>query len=182
MEDIIKLIGGIAVVVVILVSLVWGAQPSVSSGSHQTVLEKNKESVEELLKYRKVPELSDSLDWENARMRYEFLNQADRIGWLYVFTAEGILWLETPVIGKLTATDTYITPMEEIKRSRASSDDPWTYFTVEMSDIDGTFGVNADGVFWFDPTGTYNELPLTSAIVYYSSERKHYDTPPLLQN
>lgn len=157
-------------------ALIMGASSCDATDTHEQAAQSNEESVRNIVENKRFPVLQDSLDWDNVAQRAEFLNQRGRIGWIYIFGANAVLIAEEPVLNKLTSLNTYITPMEEIKGTRSSP------ITVEAPDLDGTYGYNADGVFWFDPDGVYNELFLTSPIVIYSSERKQYDTPPLLSS
>lgn len=166
----------LTIILVLLMVLGMAACGPSEQSSYQQTAQANEESAKAVLAGKSLPVLEDSLDWDNVAMRLEFLNQKGRIGWIYIFSSTGVLIAEEPVLNKLTSLNTYITPMEEIKGTKGSP------ITVSAPDLDGTYGTNAEGVFWFDPDGIYQELLLGGAFAIYSSERKAYDTPPLLQS
>lgn len=149
----------------------------------ETQSEQNEENVSELIKRNELPKLTRSLDFENVAARLEYLNQGNTVGYLYLLTSNGQLIREVQVSGKVTSLNTYITPMEEIKQvedgSRYSSywAYPGTYETVQAPDLDGTYGENVSGIFWFTPDGVYGEW---NGLYQFSAERLTFTSEPLL--
>jgi hypothetical protein len=52
-----------------------------------------------------------------------------------------------------------------------------TPVVTQAADLDGTYGDNATGIFWFTPDGVYQEW---SGMYFYSAERMTFTTQPLL--
>lgn len=100
------------------------------------------------------------MERENLKRRIEFINQPDRIGYLYLLSENGQLIKEIQVLGKVSSLNSYLTPMEDIHIVRHDGDSSSyaeTPVVTQAADLDGTYGENADGIFWFTPDGVYQE-------------------------
>lgn len=140
----------------------------------------NEEAVKSIINNDTLPKISRSLERENIKRRVEFINQPDRIGYLYLLSENGQLIKEVQVLGKVSSLNSYLTPMEDIqiiKHLGDSSSRMETPVVTQASDLDGTYGENSDGIFWFTPDGVYQEW---CGLYFYSSERMTFTTQPLL--
>lgn len=161
------------------------ATPTKPPSSFEQQSKANEENVKELINQNALPKLDKSQDFDNIKRRLEYLNQGNNVGYLYIFSSAGILLREVQVMGKSTSLNAYITPMEEIKQVANGIRDaygayPASFVTVQAPDLDGTYGENADGIFWFTPDGTYQELIGSGYTCYFSAERLSFTTQPLL--
>lgn len=151
------------------------AQPSSFEASGQA----NEEAVKSIINNDTLPKITRSLERENIKRRVEFINQPDRIGYLYLLSENGQLIKEVQVLGKVSSLNSYLTPMEDIQLIEHKGDNRWivTPVTTQAADLDGTYGENAAGIFWFTPDGIYQEW---SGLYFYSSDRMTFTTQPLL--
>lgn len=148
--------------------------------SYQTSAKANEETVKDLIANDTLPNVETSLERENIKRRIEFINQPDRIGYLYLVSENGQLIREVQVKGKLSSLNSYLTPMEQIEwYKQVDVGDSYgdVAITTQAPDLDGTYGENAEGVFWFDADGVYQEW---NGLYFYSSERMSFTTQPLL--
>ncbi|MDF2881698.1 MAG: hypothetical protein K0R54_2255 [Clostridiaceae bacterium] len=136
----------------------------------------NEKSVATLIGNDKLPTITKSLERENIKRRVEFINQPDRIGYLYLLSDNGQLIKEVQVLGKASSLNNYITPMEQLTLGKIDDYPSETYVT-EAPDLDGTWGTRPEGIFWFTPDGVYQEW---TGLYLYSSERMTFTTKPLL--
>ena len=137
----------------------------------------NEENVINLIERQTLPKLTRSLDFENVKQRLEYLNQSNNIGYIYLLTDNGQLIKEVQVLGKITSLNTYITPMEEFKAPGNYLNSGSYAQLVQAPDLDGTYGENVSGVFWFTPDGVYQEW---TGLYLFSAERLSFATQPIL--
>jgi hypothetical protein len=142
-----------------LVGLLMGCDiPVAETSSHEIGQKVTEETVKELVKNDVLPRVTKSLERENIKRRIEFINQPDKIGYVYLLSENGQLIKEVQVLGKVTSLNSYLTPMEEVKVIRHDGDSSRymeTPVTVQAPDLDGSYGENQNGIFWFTPDGVY---------------------------
>jgi len=156
--------------------------PEPETTTYEQTSKANEEAVKNLVKNDDLPEITRSLERENIKRRIEFINQPDRIGYLYILTENGQLIMESQVLGKVSSLNSYLTPMEDIQWFRdVDLGEGWGDVPVvtQAPDLDGTYGENANGIFWFTPDGVYQEW-LNGGIIVYSSERRSFSSQPVL--
>jgi len=151
--------------------------PPVSNYEMQS--KKNEENAKAISQNQGMPVLSRSMDYENVKKRALYLNQGNNIGYLYLLTGNGQLVRESQVLGKVTSLNTYITPMEEVKILKHDGEQysMETPVVISAPDIDGTYGENVSGIFWFTPDGVYQEW---NGMYIFSSERLSFTSVPML--
>lgn len=156
---------------ILLVGLVSGLLVGcdVPVNPQQKATRDNSESIRSLIANDTLPKIERSLERENLKRRIEFINQPDRVGYLYLLSETGQLVKEVTVIGKVSSLNSYLTPMEEVDKLRD--------VTFSSADIDGTWGENDSGIFWFTPDGIYQEW---TGLYLYSSERMSFESKPIL--
>lgn len=184
-----KKIIAIVLVLITCMALFAGCSDYVATPTTQSNYEQqaaaNEQSAKEVASQYGVPDISRSLDYENVKRRLEYLNQGSNIGYLYLLTSNGQLVRESQVLGKTTSLNTYITPMEEVvqvaegQTSSSYGSYPATFVTVQSPDVDGTYGENVAGIFWFTPDGVYQEW-LYPGLALFSAERLTFSDVELL--
>ena len=88
-------------------------------------------------------------------------------GYLYLFV-DGVGCVKVDTIdGVVTSMRSYLTPDSE---EYSSSYSEW------LADVDGTYGENPDGIFYFDKNGEYHEW---TGLYYYSEHYYKIDDPML---
>lgn len=155
---------------VMMVGLGIGAMMMLTGcdGSIEYANDQNEMSIKKLIEQDELPKIERSLERENIKRRIEFINQPDRVGYLYLLTTNGQLIKEVQVSGKVSSLNSYLTPMEEYYASGA---------VLSTADVDGTWGENDSGIFWFTPDGVYQEW---TGQYLYSSERMSFESKPIL--
>ena len=109
-----------------------------------------------------VPQLTTSSERKNVAKRAELFNNEEKISYIYL-VSYGKVMAFFPVQGKVSSLRSYMTPTENIVTSRGtpcteiSGGCGSTGFVVETADIDGTYGENVDGIFFFTTEGAYVE-------------------------
>ncbi|MDF2879709.1 MAG: hypothetical protein K0R54_266 [Clostridiaceae bacterium] len=153
--------------------------PIEDKSSYETSAKANEESAKAIITNDTLPKITKSLERENIKKRVEFINQSDRIGYLYLLSKSGQLIKEVQVLGKVSNLNSYLTPMEDIHIVDTSTNFRTAESPVitQAPDLDGTYGLNADGIFWFTPEGVYQEW---SGQYFYSADRMSFTTQPLL--
>jgi hypothetical protein len=164
---------------VILVMGLVGCEPTRVPNAQEVASKQNEKAVKDLIAKDTLPKIEISLERENIKRRAEFINQRDRIGYLYLVSDNGQLIMEIQVLGKASSLNNYVTPMEEIAYGRIKTDygDRDLTYVTEAADLDGTWGTRPDGIFWFTPDGVYQEW---NKGYLYSSERLTFETKPVL--
>ena len=89
-------------------------------------------------------------------------------GYVYLFL-EGVGCIKVDTVdGVLTSMSSYLTPDSDYYTSSGIS-----YW---IADVDGTYGENPDGIFYFDKNGEYHEW---TGLYYYSEHYYKIDDPML---
>ena len=88
-------------------------------------------------------------------------------GYVYLFL-EGVGCIKVDTVdGVLTSMRSYLTP---------DSDSYTASYSEWLADVDGTYGDNPDGIFYFDKNGEYHEW---TGLYYYSEHYYKIDDPLL---
>ena len=92
------------------------------------------------------------------------------LGYIYLFLdGVGCIARDT-VDGQVTPLTTYLTPDSEFYTTGATATADW------IPDIDGTYGENNEGIFYFTVDGSYKEW---NGLYFYSSEYYDIEDPML---
>ena len=92
------------------------------------------------------------------------------LGYIYLFL-DGIGCVARDTVdGQITPLTTYLTPDSEFYTTGATATADWIH------DIDGTYGENNEGIFYFTVDGSYKEW---NGIYFYSSEYYEIEDPML---
>ena len=160
------------ILVMVMILSLTGCDFEIEESTTQTASKANEEAINRLIKTDDLPKITRSLERENIKRRIEFINQPDNVGYLYLISENGQLIREIQVLGKVSSLNSYLTPsyIEEYYSSGG-------VINTEQADLDGTWGENVDGIFWFDMNGTYGEW---NGLYQYSSQRMTFTAQPLL--
>ena len=171
----------IAIILMLLITLTaCNFQPTATS---QNVTD-TKTATENILANQKTPtDISFSLERYNLIKRAYWVNgQREKamqvpcnverpIGYVTLIAGNTILCQYT-VDGKLTSLNSYLSADSEYYEGVGgmSSKNYW------LADVDGSYGTNVDGIFWFDCDGNYHEW---NGQYLYSDIPLHVDNPVL---
>jgi len=123
------------------------------------------------------PELDNSLERENLKRRLEFLNDAEHEMYVYLLSNDGKVITYYVTNGKVSSLNSYLTTNEQI------IEDPYGYGegrqgqVLESPDLDGSYGWNNEGIFFFTTDGAYVEW---NGLYIESSQPFTMTTPPVI--
>lgn len=112
-----------------------------------------------------VPQLTTSSERKNVAKRAELFNNEEKISFIYLVSYGKVMAFYT-VQGKVSSLRSYMTPTEQLvdrygnpctvgnSGDRCSST---KVFAISAPDIDGTYGENVEGIFFFTTEGAYVE-------------------------
>ncbi len=113
-----------------------------------------------LLVNQPVPEITKSLERENIINRLELLNDENKMFYVYLISYGKVMAFYTAK-GKVTSLNSYINSQTRVVRDEdcksKTGQSGGCYFVIDTPDIDGSYGENADGVFFFTTDGAYVE-------------------------
>lgn len=152
--------------------------------AEQKLTEQNQET---LINAVPPPKLTDSLERRNLVRRYDTLNDNSAIFFIYLVD-RGVIMGEFQVSGKISSVNSRLTQEEQIvgdsgclKEGYSGSGNSYTdkdcYFPVGSPQLDGSYGTNGDGVFFYTTEGAYVEW---NGIFMASDQPLAMSTPPLL--
>ena len=118
-------------------------------------VEKTESNQERLLTRQPPPIIDVSLERTNLINRLERLNKDDMVSYIYLISF-GKIMANYTVKGKVSSLNSLLTTPEQISWRRKASG--WSHSHVIPSpDFDGSYGRNADGIFFFTTEGAYVE-------------------------
>lgn len=99
------------------------------------------------------------------------------IGYITLVVGNSILCQYT-VDGKITSLNSFLSPDSDYYEVSAGSSARYNQW---LADVDGSYGTNVDGVFWFDCNGNYHEwngtyhysdipLPIDDPVIKFKTE------------
>lgn len=120
------------------------------------------------------PTVDTSLERANLIKRAEFINDTNRMGYVYLLSDMGQVIGEYTIKGKPSSLNSYLTQTEQIKCVDTGYSTDRQCAAVTSPDMDGSYGNNPDGIFFFTTDGTYVEW---SGKYIYSSQAMNVNTP-----
>ena len=144
-----------------------GVNGVIVGASHLTEAKQTEIIQQQLMKANPIPDIKRSLERENLVKRLELLNDQNKIFYVYLVSYGKVMAYYTAQ-GKVSSVNSKLTTQEQIvyKRVGYNGQDRidgsgTTYnsglFVVESPDLDGSYGTNGDGIFFFTTEGAYVE-------------------------
>lgn len=106
------------------------------------------------------PVVKTSIERKNLKRRIERINTENMVSYVYLLSQTGKVVAYYTINGKVSSLNSYLTAMERVEKV----DEGWkgngcppTYVTLEAPDLDGSYGKNIEGVFFFTTEGAYVE-------------------------
>ena len=127
----------------------------------QTAVQESNQITERLRDNVPVPQLTTSSERKNVARRAELFNNEDKISYIYLVSYGKVMAFYT-VQGKVSSLQSYMTPTDKLVYGNGSNcDQTWSdspdCYVVGAPDIDGTYGENVEGIFFFTTEGAYVE-------------------------
>lgn len=134
--------------------------------SFNTEMKSTEANHQDLVQKHPIPKMDKSLERENLIQRYNTLNDRDKIFHVYLFN-HGKLIAYYTAQGKVSSVNSKLTQPDQLvpcDRSEGSWDEECV---VSSPQLDGSYGTNGNGQFFFDTQGSYIETNMR----YIVSER-----------
>lgn len=138
----------IGILAVFLVGLVGCYYEPTTEEKTSQIIEDNQQK---LMEVQPIPTLDRSLERENLIQRAKLLNDENKVFYVYLISYGKVMAFYTAKT-KVSSLNSYLNPQEKVIDSCNCNQ-----ITVDSADIDGSYGVNADGVFFFTTDGAYVE-------------------------
>lgn len=107
-----------------------------------------------------LPQLETSQERINVAKRAQIFSKPDKISYIYLISFGKVMAFYT-VKGKVSSLNSYMAPMQKLVNWAGNACTGATAtgdcFVVDAPDIDGTYGNNVDGIFFFTTEGAYVE-------------------------
>lgn len=118
------------------------------------------ENQQRLIASTKMPRMESSLERENLARRYEFLNDENKMFYVYLISYGKVMAYYT-ALGKVSSVNSRLTQQQQvIDPERSLGIDLYNGDMVAVVDspqLDGSYGTNGDGIFFFTTEGAYVE-------------------------
>lgn len=162
-----KLIG----VLVILVTVVFmGACEGTQDSSMAQGQAAKESTLQRLISAVPVPIINNAQERAMIARRALQFDKQHIVGYVYIFISGASTPLGYYVVdGKVASLNSFLVPQQRIAYSAGGS----AVGLADDADIDGTYGNNIEGVFFYTDNGTYVEIPTNGPIGYI------YSTQPL---
>jgi hypothetical protein len=113
-----------------------------------------------LAKATAVPKFDQSLERENLVRRLQNFNVANKIGYVYLLGNQGQVIAFYTIKGKVSSMNSLLTnPQQVIQVKKGTMSDPHVE-VVPSPDLDGSYGHNPEGIFFFTTSGAMIETTL----------------------
>lgn len=135
------------------------SSPPSSYSSDTSKVEETQQRVQEAVP---IPEITTSAERKNIVARAKLFDNENKITYIYLVNYGKVMAFFT-VKGKVSSLNSYITPLDKLVYGNGSKCTEGNYtstprcYVVSAPDIDGAYGENADGIFFFTTEGAYVE-------------------------
>jgi hypothetical protein len=150
----------------LLVSTVLsGCEPT---ASQKVMMAQNATKIDEaarLMRSNPVPSFDFSVERQNIVERLVETNNPTNLAWIYILS-NGKVMGRFPLRGKVTSGSKRLTSTSQLMPFAQGDGTNATvaYHIVESPDEMGTYGASNPYIFWFDPSGHYNQLSSDSYV------------------
>ena len=142
--------------------------PAPAQTAYQSDSAKTEATQETVQKAVPIPQINQSIERQNISKRATTFDVQNKTSYIYLIDYGKVMAFYT-ITGKVSSLNSYLTPSEQlvdgsgepctnVRSGGGSSADSWEpCYAVSSPDIDGAYGDNADGVFFFTTDGAYVE-------------------------
>jgi hypothetical protein len=176
----------LSVVLFIILAITLSGCVRSEGGTQSKEAQATEENQKGLRERYPVPKLDNSLELENLNRRLEFVNDSQRVSYVYLLDHGKVITFYS-IKGKVSSLNSYSTTSEQLVDGLGRLCGTWDQktgvrvdgpcYTVESPDLDGSYGDNGDGIFFFTTDGVYVEWRGNYML---ASEPLKISTPPEL--
>jgi hypothetical protein len=144
--------------------------------STKTEMEQTETNQQRLATAQPPPQFNVSLERKNLIERLKRLNTENRIGYVYLLSKGGAVMAFYTISGKVSSLNSLLTTPEQIVVD-CSGPQGCGRYNLPSPDLDGSYGKNPEGIFFFTTAGALVEW---SGDYMYSDQPLHMTTQPIL--
>lgn len=139
-----------------------GCTVASSPTSYQTESKKTEAIQKNVIQAVPIPELTTSSERKNVARRAEIFNNEEKITYVYLVNYGKVMAFYTAK-GKISSLRSYLAPTQKLVFGNGARCDEDNYdstpgcYQIEAPEIDGTYGENVDGIFFFTTEDAYVE-------------------------
>ena len=111
-----------------------------------------------------VPLIKTAQERKMVKRRAELFDTDNKLGYVYLMAQNGVCIGYYTVFGKMASLQSYMVPQQELYYNSSS-------LLIDSADLDGTYGDNMPGVFFFTDNGAYVEIPAFGGITPIYSDK-----------
>ena len=121
-------------------------------------MEQTEERQSILVKANPPVAISTSLERINLNKRIERFNDPNKVSYIYLCSDMGQIYTFLLVKGKVSSLNSLLTtPDQIVAMKEGMTGDVKSYLVIGSPDLDGSYGANPDGIFFFTPDDAYCE-------------------------
>jgi hypothetical protein len=140
------------VLVICIIGFFVLASCDIAPDSYQKNTEAREKTMQNVTAAVPAPVLITAQERKMVAKRATRFDVENKLGYVYIFTDTGGIIGYYTILGKVASLRSYLTPVEQVLYPSSEG-----RITVEAPDIDGTYGENVDGVFFFTDNDIYVE-------------------------
>lgn len=171
----IEILVGVAIITILISVTMASANKASACGfffpcddtqQEPNAVEESNKIAQDVFKAIPVPQLQTSSERKNVAKRAEMFNNEEKISYIYLVSYGKVMSFFT-VQGKVSSLRSYMTPTQKMVYGNGDncseadqwgqSDDSADCYVTDAPDIDGTYGENVEGIFFFTTEGAYVE-------------------------
>lgn len=132
------------------------------------------QNLDAVLRSVPIPVVQTAQERKNVAKRVERFDVENKLGYVYVFLPGVGPIGYYAIIGRVSSLNSFLVPQQRITDEMAfrNSDGTYTtrrvsgYYVMDDADLDGTYGTNHEGVFFFTDNDVYVEIPASMPYMY----------------
>jgi hypothetical protein len=155
-----KKISILAVMLLVIMVCFTGCTEYVKQPTLQDTLKQSAEQIAQnqqtLEQKQPAPRITYSNERANLIKRATTFNQPNKVSYIYLVSNNGSIMAFYTVKGKVSSISSYLVPDEQIVEKTSMSTTN-AFLTIQAPDIDGSYGTNGGGIFFYTTDDTYVE-------------------------
>jgi prepilin-type N-terminal cleavage/methylation domain-containing protein len=148
---------GIAIITLVAASA-WSFVAEAGGGPLSNAVTESNEINRDISRSVPIPQLVTSSERKNVAKRAELFDTEGKISYIYLVSYGKVMAFFT-VEGKVSSLRSYMTPVDKLITGNGNDCAVYTSYcyVVNAPDLDGTYGENVEGIFFFTTEGAYVE-------------------------
>lgn len=146
----------LAIIILILSIILLGSSCETKENLSSTIAKSSEEMAQnqkQLETIQPAPVMDYSLERENIIERTIRFNDQNKVSYIYLLSDYGTVISFFTIKGKVSNLSSYLVPDDTVITHKFNE---WAV-TVQAPDVDGSYGTNGEGIYFFTTDGTYVE-------------------------